>query len=82
MKISEQTIDNALHKLSVYPVLAVLAKKHTTASRLDGRACRFIYQNSMSTIDWRQVQEQERVFMHRLGVELGQTGNVIREGQT
>jgi len=71
--MNHHTIDNALHKLSVYPVLAVLAQKHTTASRLDGRACRFIYQNSMSTIDWTQVQEQERAFMHGLGVEPGQT---------
>ncbi len=80
--MNHHNIDNALHKLSVYPVLAVLAKKHTTASRLDGRACRFIYQNSMSTIDWTQVQEHERAFMHELGVEPDQTGNVIREGQT
>jgi hypothetical protein len=35
--------DQALIKLSDYPLLAALASKQTTAIRLDGRACRHLY---------------------------------------
>lgn len=57
-----------LIKLADYPVLAALAKERTTATKLDGRACRHIYVEAMSRINWAQVSEQEKVFMQALGI--------------
>ncbi len=57
----------ALYTLADYPVLAELAAKRTQASRLDGRACRAIYDSALSGIDWQAVSEHEREFMRQLG---------------
>jgi hypothetical protein len=37
---------HALYTLADYPVLAALAAKRTQASKLDGRACRAIYEDA------------------------------------
>ena len=61
--------DNSLHKLADYPVLATLAQGRTTATNLDGRACRFIYIEAMSLIDTTQISDKEKAFMGALGVD-------------
>lgn len=59
---------HALHLLNEYPVLATLAHGRTEATRLDGRACRYIYEIARHCIDWQVVSARELEFMERLGV--------------
>lgn len=58
----------ALHRLDDYPVLAALAARVTTATRLDGRACAQIYTQAMADIDPASIGPEERAFIQRLGV--------------
>ena len=51
---------HALHRLTDYPVLAGLAREGTAATKLDGRACRYIYESALPRIDWPAVSEGER----------------------
>jgi len=60
---------HALYRLADYPVLAALAAERTKASRLDGRACRAIYDSALHDIDWQAVSVHERDLMRRLGVK-------------
>jgi hypothetical protein len=60
---------HALYRLADYPILAALAAERTQASRLDGRACRAIYDAVLPDIDWQAVSEHELEFMRRLGVK-------------
>lgn len=53
-------IDHLLFKLADYPVLEKLAQKHTTATRLDGRACRFIYAEALNDVDITKFSASER----------------------
>lgn len=50
------------------PVLAALAARVTTATRLDGRACAHIYTQAMADIDPANIGPEEQAFMQRLGV--------------
>ncbi|MCK2127264.1 hypothetical protein [Thauera chlorobenzoica] len=59
---------HALYTLVDYPVLAALAAERTQATRLDGRACRAIYENARQRIDWQAMPTHERDFAQRLGV--------------
>jgi hypothetical protein len=59
-----------LHELSDYPVLAALARSRTSAHRLDGRACKHIYESDLPSIDWQTVSQKEKSFMRALGVEV------------
>lgn len=54
--------------LSEYPVLAGLARERTTATRLDGRACKALYLDALPSIDLATVPEVELGLMRRLGV--------------
>lgn len=58
--MSCNNIDHLLYKLADYPVLEKLAKKRTTATRLDGRTCRFIYAGALNDIDITKFAELER----------------------
>jgi hypothetical protein len=49
-----------LHLLSEYPLLKSLARQHTKATRLDGRAIAAIYK-----------AHHERCLMRALGIEFG-----------
>lgn len=61
---------HALHRLADYPVLAALARESTKAIKLDGRACRYIYESALPRIDWLAVSASERAFMCSLGIAL------------
>ena len=59
---------HALHRLAEYPVLAALAREGTEATKLDGRACRHIYESERRQIVWRTVSARELDFMRSLGI--------------
>ena len=61
---------HTLYRLADYPVLASLAQGGTKASKLDGRACRYIYEAALPRIDWQAVSASERAFMRSLGIEV------------
>ena len=63
---------HGLHRLANYPVLAALARPRTEATRLDGRACHFLYSEAISRIDWATVSPDERSFIQRLGIDVPQ----------
>lgn len=64
-----QNADQSLHQLADYPVLEKLAKVRTTATRLDGRACRSIYQAALHEIDITCFTAPERQFFDALGLD-------------
>ena len=68
MPMSCTNTDNSLHKLADYPVLARLANGRTTATHLDGRACRFIYQAALHEIDISSFSNSERQLFNALGL--------------
>ena len=62
---------HAVYPLADYPVLAELARSSgTDAIKLDGRACRYIYEAALPRIDWQAVLPSERAFMLLLGIEV------------
>jgi hypothetical protein len=61
-------IDHALFQLADYPFLAKLASKTTTATRLDGRACRYLYITELATSGPAIVSASEQALMLTLGV--------------
>lgn len=61
---------HALYRLANYPVLAALAREGTEAVKLDGRACRYIYEAAQPRIDWQAVSASEQAFMRTLGIEV------------
>lgn len=68
--MTDPAVMHALYRLADYPVLASLAQGGTKASKLDGRACRYIYEAALPRIDWQAVSASERAFMHSLGIEV------------
>ncbi len=60
--------ESLLYKLTDYPVLAALARKRTTATRLDGRTCRFLYTEALPEIDISKLSESEKKLFDALGV--------------
>lgn len=59
-------IEFSLHRLADYPVLEQLASARTTASKLDGRTCRFIYTIALHEIDVTKFSESERELFNAL----------------
>lgn len=59
---------HALYLLSDYPLLAELARGRTSATRLDGRTCRWIYEAGFPGVDWLAVSASELVFIRSLGI--------------
>lgn len=66
---TDDALLNALHWLADYPLLAALAKERTTATKLDGRACRFIYSEALPRIDWQAMSASELAFLRSLVIE-------------
>ena len=66
---TDRDVWHALHRLADYPVLSALAREGTEAIKLDGRACRYIYEAALHRIDWQAVSVGERAFMCSLGIE-------------
>ena len=64
----DPAVMQTLHQLAEYPVLAALAASRTQAARLDGRACRYLYEAAGSVLAQYEVSENERAFMQQLGV--------------
>ena len=69
--MSDPAIMHALYRLADYQVLASLARERTTATKLDGRACRYIYESALARIDWQAVSASELALMRSLGIEMG-----------
>lgn len=67
--MTDPAVWQALHRLTDYPVLAALAREGTEAIKLDGRACRYIYEAGLPRIGWQAVSVSERAFMRSLGIE-------------
>lgn len=67
--MNNPAVMHALYLLADYPVLAALARDRTTATRLDGRACRLIYSEALPRIDWQAVSASELAFLRSLGIE-------------
>lgn len=66
--MTDPTVFHALYRLADYPVLAALSSDRSQAMRLDGRACRHLYESERQQIDWRTVSAQELDFMRSLGI--------------
>ena len=67
--MSDYVVKHSLYRLADYPVLAALAQERTTATKLDGRACRLIYSEALPRIDWQAVSASELAFLRSLGIE-------------
>lgn len=67
------SIDSALITLSDYPVLNELARVLTTATKLDGRACRHIYEHALMRITADMLTAQERRLIVAWGLMLNGT---------
>ena len=67
---TDRDVWHALHRLADYPVLSALAREGTEAIKLDGRACRYIYEAALPRIDWQAVSASELAFMRSLGIEV------------
>ncbi len=62
--------EHAMVLLSDYPVLAELASRRTTATRLDVRTCRYLCTEGLPTTDVARLSTHEREFLQRLGFDL------------
>ena len=69
-KAEGKSVLHSLYRLADYPVLAALSRDRSQATRLDGRACRYIYEAALPRIDWQAMSASERAFMHSLGIEV------------
>ena len=65
---SDPAVMRAFHRLANYPALSVLAATRTQATKLDGRACRYLYKTAGSALPQHEVSENEQAFMQQLGV--------------
>lgn len=65
---NDTAVMQALHRLADYPTLSALAATRTQATKLDGRACRYLYEAAGSALAQYEVSENERAFMQQLGV--------------
>lgn len=66
--VRAQNADQSLYQLADYPVLEKLARVRTTASQLDGRACRFIYETALHEIDITSFSHSERHLFDAFGM--------------
>jgi hypothetical protein len=69
----------ALHRLNTYPLLKTLARQHTEATRLDGRAIAAIYKKHLGNIDERVLQHHERNLMRALGIAIDTNSSAASE---
>lgn len=58
-------------RLADYPLLAQMASHHTTATRLDARACRYVYERGLPVLqeaDVANIQPAERALIESIGL--------------
>jgi hypothetical protein len=67
--MSDYVVMHSLYLLADYPVLAALVQERTSATKLDGRACRLIYSEALPRIDWQAMSARELAFLRSLGIE-------------
>lgn len=67
--MNDPAVMHALYRLADYPVLVSLAQGRTKATKLDGRACRYLYTEAAATMDVSCIPAQELAFMRKLGFE-------------
>lgn len=67
--MSDPAVMHALYPLDDYPVLASFAQGRTEATKLDGRACRYLYTEAAATMDVSFIPPHELAFMRSLGFE-------------
>ena len=67
-KAEGKSVLHSLYRLADYPLLAALSRDRSQAKRLDGRACRYIYEAAWQQIDWQALSANELEFMRSLGV--------------
>lgn len=60
--------DHAFVRLADYPILEELARRRTTATRLDRRTCRCLYEIDLAGIDPARIGEAERQLIAELGI--------------
>lgn len=70
MAIDANQIDRNLYRLADYPMLSALAGEPTLATRLDGRACRYLYSTALETIDLPILSAHEIALMRVLGIDV------------
>lgn len=63
-------VDHKLYRLADFPVLAQLAKDKTTATQLDSRACRHIYESNLDKLNPAKFSEHEMALIRTLKVNL------------
>lgn len=68
MEIDAAHIDHKLFNVADYPMLSGLAARWTSAIRLDGRACRYLYSTAQETIDPRLLSAHEIELTEKLGI--------------
>ena len=61
---------HSMIRLADYPLLEQLAKARTKATRLDARACRYVYERGLPEIDLAniQIQPEERELIESFGL--------------
>jgi len=64
---SDSAVWHALHLLTDYPVLTALAREGTQAVKLDGRACRYVYEASLARIDGQPCRQANGLSCARWG---------------
>ena len=67
--VSDPAVIHALYRLADYPVLALLARGRTDTTKLDGRACFYIYTEAAVALVLSHLSPRELDFMPMLGVE-------------
>lgn len=65
-------VDHKLYRLADFPILAQLAKDKTAANKLDGRACRYIYETRLERIEPTLISEREMELIKTLKVNSDQ----------
>lgn len=56
--------------LAEWPVLARLAARRSDATRLDARACKFVYEAELKSADLPHIDPRETLLIEELGVKL------------
>lgn len=54
---------NRLYLLADFPQLQGFARQHSKATRLDGRACAWIYSEHRTEIDWDALTHEEKTLL-------------------
>ena len=69
-RTADPAVMHAFHRLADYPVLALLTRGRTEATRLDGRTCRYFYETAAPGINCRTISPAEQAFIRSLGLDV------------